>query len=207
MFDFTSFDIARYYVMNEPLPAAREGGFDYIIAGNGVFKRAQNRHLDVCIPVIPHSFPGLRSCSTYIRLRRTSRLPARLLEVALADARRTAWPGPVETMYHAHINGSRVQLSKPPQRADARNLEYQGGGEADIVMDLHSHCQMPAFFSSTDDRDEAGFRLYAVIGRIFEPRPEIAVRVGVWGSVCPVPASDIFSFVDEYGWRDVGWTR
>ena len=207
MVDISMFHIARYYVLDDPLPEAREGGFDYIVAGNGVFKRARNRHLDVCIPVIAYNFPGLRPCSTYIKLRRMSRLPARLIEIALADARRAAWPGQMETMYHVYLADDRVRLYKPPQRADARSLAYRGGGEAGIVMDLHSHCQMPAFFSSTDDRDEAGFRLYAVIGRIFDPRPEITVRVGVWGNVCPVPVAEVFSLVDEYGWRDVGWTR
>lgn len=207
MFDASIFEIARYYVKDGPIPDPREGGFDYVIAGNGVFKRARNRHLDVCIPVIAYNFPGLPPCSTYIKLRRMRRLPARLLEIALADARRAAWPGPVETMYHVHIAGDRVQLYKPPQRADARNLAYRGGGEADIVMDLHSHCQMPSFFSPTDDRDEAGFRLYAVMGRIFDARPEIAVRVGVWGNACPVPVAEVFSLGDEYGWRDVGWTH
>jgi hypothetical protein len=36
---------------------------------------------------------------------------------------------------------------------------------------------MKAFFSGTDDADEQGFRLYGVLGSIFE-RPTFMLRVG-----------------------------
>jgi PRTRC genetic system protein A len=194
--------IARYYVARpeSPAPEAQEQGFDFIWAANGVFKRARNRYLEACIPVAARMFPGLLPILPYVRLL-GERIPGRVLSIALADARKQARARPAEAMYHVHLGEGRVRLSRPRQDAGAASLTYRGGGEADVVMDIHSHCQMRAFFSLTDDRDEQGFRLYAVMGHVFNSRPQIGVRVGVWGSFWPVPVWDVFSPANE--WEDV----
>jgi len=35
-----------------------------------------------------------------------------------------------------------------------------------VILALHSHHTLPAFFSATDDADEQGLGLYAVVGRL-----------------------------------------
>jgi PRTRC genetic system protein A len=62
----------------------------------------------------------------------------------------------------------------------------------DALIEVHSHNSMPAYFSGTDNHDETGFRIYAVIGRIDSHRPEIRVRIGVYGNFIPVPAGLVF---------------
>ena len=37
---------------------------------------------------------------------------------------------------------------------------------AGVVAEFHSHGSSRAFFSATDDRDEQGFRIYGVAGRL-----------------------------------------
>jgi hypothetical protein len=67
---------------------------------------------------------------------------------------------------------------------------------------------MRPFFSRTDDRDETGFRIYAVIGDInFHSNvpPSIRVRVGVYGHFWPIPAASIFnlpSFLRDAEFRE-----
>ena len=51
---------------------------------------------------------------------------------------------------------------------------------------------MPAFFSSTDDADERGFRLYAVLGKVNTLNPEILVRIGIFGHYSLIKASSVF---------------
>ena len=51
---------------------------------------------------------------------------------------------------------------------------------------------MHAFFSSTDDADEQGFRLYVVIGNVDTDRPTLAARVGVYGHHMIIDPSVIF---------------
>ena len=63
---------------------------------------------------------------------------------------------------------------------------------ANIVVDLHSHNYMPAFFSGTDDEDDSGFRVSIVIGKVDEAEPEVLCRVGVYGYFCEVNLDDVF---------------
>lgn len=44
-----------------------------------------------------------------------------------------------------------------------------------VVVEIHSHGILPAFFSSTDDEDEKSTGIYAVVGRLDTPTPEISV--------------------------------
>jgi len=64
------------------------------------------------------------------------------------------------------------------------------------LIDLHSHALMEPFFSSTDNKDEQGFRVFAVIGKV-NGKPEILVRVGVYGNYWNIPASMIFELPEE----------
>jgi hypothetical protein len=51
---------------------------------------------------------------------------------------------------------------------------------------------MPAFFSRTDDADEQGARIYAVMGRL-DTAPEIRLRLGVYGYWHPLPLTAVFT--------------
>lgn len=51
---------------------------------------------------------------------------------------------------------------------------------------------MPAYFSQTDNADEQGARLYAVIGRL-DSEPEIRLRVGVYGYWQALPLTAVFT--------------
>ncbi len=66
-----------------------------------------------------------------------------------------------------------------------------GSSYAGALIEVHSHHGMPAFWSGTDDADEQGFRLYAVLGDIFR-RPTLRVRVGIYGQFYELPAGTIF---------------
>lgn len=60
------------------------------------------------------------------------------------------------------------------------------------VLDIHSHGTMRPFFSGTDDKDEQGFRLYMVVGRLDTLVPEVEMRVGVYGYFAPVQFEEVF---------------
>lgn len=63
-------------------------------------------------------------------------------------------------------------------------------------IDLHSHALMQPFFSRADNKDEQGFRIFTVIGKVKE-RPAIRVRVGVYGNYWNIPATMIFELPEE----------
>ena len=57
--------------------------------------------------------------------------------------------------------------------------------------DLHSHNQMPAVFSKTDDHDERPTRVYMVVGRLDRYFPEITVRISNGGHFWEIPPEEV----------------
>ncbi|MDR0863023.1 MAG: hypothetical protein LBN30_09675 [Oscillospiraceae bacterium] len=72
-------------------------------------------------------------------------------------------------------------------------------------MDVHSHNEMAAKFSKTDDNDEKATRVYAVIGRLDRFLPEISVRISNGGKYLSIEPAIVFEpLVREYPaiWHD-----
>lgn len=177
MFD----NVVGYYLYHHPpLPASDGQAYQYILAG-GVYMRAENRFFDVLLSIARCRIRGLASLQPHFRLR-VARLPGRLLAAVLADAQRMRRRdgGLNEALYHFKHDGAHVRVLKPAQRATAASVVGIESDSADVILDLHSHGNMGAFWSATDNDDEQGFRMYGVIGRLDE-RPEIRLRLGVYG--------------------------
>ncbi|MDT8307653.1 MAG: hypothetical protein RRC07_17095 [Anaerolineae bacterium] len=198
--------IVTYHIHRSgPLPISDALAYQYVLAAAGAYLRAGNRFFDVLLPISHCPIRGLAPLEPHIRLK-VPRLPGRLLDAVLLDARRTRRPdgGLNEALYHFHHDGdgARVRVVKPAQGATATCVVGVEADIANVLLDLHSHGNMGAFWSGTDDGDEQGFRVYGVIGRLDE-RPEIRLRLGVYGYWFPMPVSLLFDrmggFVDIVG--------
>lgn len=92
------------------------------------------------------------------------------------------------------------QLYQPRQNGThcavmfTRNYELEC--EQVLMMDIHSHGQTSAFFSSVDNADEKGTQLYLVIGNIGHGET-FAFRAGIAGHYVMLPVQDIFSIKEE----------
>lgn len=75
--------------------------------------------------------------------------------------------------YFMHVDEQGVSKGGAQMDRDAQ-LE----AEHVLVADIHSHNDMNAFFSGTDNRDEKEARIYGVMGRFNRPWPEISFRAG-----------------------------
>jgi PRTRC genetic system protein A len=200
MFD----NVVTYHVHRDgPLPPNDALAYQYVLAAAGVYLRAANGFFDVLLPIARCPIRGLAPLKPRFRLK-VRRLPGRLLAAVLADARRARRPdgGLNEALYHFRYGGARVRVVKPPQRASAGSVLGVESSTADVLLDLHSHGNMRAFWSATDDGDEQGFRAYGVIGRL-DREPEIRLRLGVYGYRFPLPAAALFDgaggFIDVDG--------
>lgn len=178
--------------------------YQYVVAADGLYIRADDSRLEACVKVSNALCPGAGPCAPYARLK-IDRVPGVWLLSILRSARQHM---PNEAMYQLHWGGGQHnavthtwRCSMPAQSGSPTALRFSDNGEA--VIDLHSHNSMAAFFSGTDDADEQGLRFYAVIGRIDTDTPEIRVRVGVYGHFMPVPADLLFDdlgpFVEQVG--------
>lgn len=182
----------------DPLPANDALAYQYILAGNGVFIRAETRFFEALLPIAPCTVRGLEPLQHHFRLK-VPRIPARLLDTVLTDARRARRPdggrpdsGLNEVLYQFHHHGQTVQVKKPPQRATTVSVTAAGSGDAAIICDLHSHGNMRAFWSTADDADEQSARLFAVIGKL-DTEPEVRVRVGIYGYWMALSVTAVFT--------------
>lgn len=186
----------------DPLPRPKLYG--YALAGQGVIKYAENDHFRAAIVVAPGRIAGLPDYPTGVTLHHP-RIPGYWLATVLDHARRAGAGDlilqPVEQMYHFHWLDNRWQVSVPKQDASAARVTYKGGHEQSIVLDLHSHVNMMAGYSSTDNNDEQGLRFYAVIGRIYS-RPEICLRVGVYGNWETLDPAFLFDGLGPFVWSE-----
>jgi PRTRC genetic system protein A len=164
-----------------PLWASDAQAYQYVMAGNGILLRAENRFVSAIAPVAHCQIRGLPPLERQIELK-VPRLPEQMLTAIVNNSGRMRASNGLlqETLYHVHHTGRTACVVKPRQKASSSHVVSYSGGELDIILDLHSHGRMPAFWSATDNADEVGFRFYAVIGRLDE-RPEIRLRLGVYG--------------------------
>jgi PRTRC genetic system protein A len=199
--------LLQYHVVTTPvLPPPTALGYEYLVARNGIFLRATNPSLTALIPI--HAFPtplirGLVDLQPVITLHHL-RLPVQLLETTLADARTqtNATGDLVEGLYFftSHAAGTKFSVLKPAQRAGVTHVihEHLPTAESDpVLLELHTHGTLPAFWSATDTQDEQGFRFYAVVGNLDTAYPIVRLRLGIYGYFYEVPLSVLFDIPED----------
>lgn len=196
-----------------PPPVDESLMYDYVFATDYVFARGRRPGIEVCMPVAANLAP-MRSRGTVFPYLQWGfpRVPARMLSAVIAISRAVCKPEAKEALFYFSFNPERApddprsrvlnsaegwHLEFPDQRAAAESVEPAetgtGSAKSRAVIELHSHHSMPADFSAQDDEDEGQlfFRVYAVVGTIFE-RPSIRVRVGLFGHFFEFPAAEVF---------------
>ena len=176
------------YLVNHAggLAGAHGIGFDYVLGSGGVYVQSESAHLTARVIVASCEVRGLAPVDEKVQLTHGP-IPASLFELGLRwfqDASDT------ERFFAVRWDGDRYRLVVPPQAGTGTRLAYVP--PAGVVAELHSHGGSRSFFSATDDRDEQGFRIYGVVGRLDAPRPELGLRVGVYGHFAPLDWPQVF---------------
>ncbi len=176
------------YLINYPDRLEGERGiyFNYILASNGLFIEAENKYVSARVPVAECEVRGLMSVEPQFALH-YGKIPAYFFDLALSELLKT----PNKEQYIAVIYNHGYHLIIPGQENTNLRVKYDALQLADVVMDIHSHGEGKPFFSPTDNTDEQGLRLYAVIGNLSQ-LPTVLVRVGVYGSYNYLKWSDVF---------------
>ena len=176
------------YLVNHPagLAGVQGVGFDYVLGSEGVYVQSESAHLVARVLAAPCRVRGLSPVTEKLALAHGP-IPAHLFELGLGWF--LAAPG-TERFFAVRWDGDAYRLVAPPQEGTAASLTYEP--PAGAVAEFHSHGGHGAFFSATDDRDEQGFRIYGVVGRLNTPRPELSLRVGVYGHFAPLVWPQVF---------------
>ena len=165
-------------------------GYDYVLGSGGVYVQSQSADLTARVVVAPCTVRGLAPVDEKVALAHGPIL-ARLFEKGMRWFQ--AAPD-TERLFAVRWDGRAYRLVLPAQAGSASSLTYRP--PAGVVAEFHSHGSSRAFFSATDDRDEQGFRIYGVVGRLDTPLPELRLRVGVYGHFAPVDWSQVFGGPD-----------
>ena len=176
------------YLVNHPggLAGVQGIGYDYVLGSGGLYVQSESAHLTARIRVAPCEVRGLAPVAEKVELARGP-IPAALFELGL----RWFLDDPdTERFFAIRWDGRAYRPVVPPQEGTATSLEYTP--PAGVVAEFHSHGTSRAFFSATDNKDEQGFRIYGVVGRLNKYRPELSLRVGVYGHFAPVDWSQVF---------------
>ncbi|MBI2851980.1 MAG: hypothetical protein HYX84_02585 [Chloroflexi bacterium] len=160
--------------------------YQYILAGNGLFVSADNEHLRATIIVSPARVRGLAPIKESFEML-CGKIPGRLCNLAIS-----IMAGELSRERYLAViwESGEYRLRMPAQQGVAGAVTYET--LPNTIMDIHSHHKMKAFFSSTDDRDEQGFRIYMVAGRLDTFFPEVMIRLGVYGYFMPLDVNQVF---------------
>lgn len=183
----------------QPLPPL-DAGIDWILAANGLFKRAANSALAACIQVRSWNFliPGLARLLPSIAWKHyPQRLPSQWLDMLLQEARKACEQEssitiPLEKQWFVIWRDGKIRLIAPHDQVTTPTQVRYAMPSEPILLDVHSHHTMRAYFSATDDRDDDGLSISMVVGRIFD-RPEAVARVNVFGHRQLIPLSLLFN--------------
>ena len=176
-----------YLVNQEGGPMGSNGiGFDYVLGSGGLYVQSESAHLRARVLVAPCEVRGLAPVAEKLELAHGP-IPARLFEFGLRWFRDDP---DTERFFAVGWDGRSYRLVVPPQAGDATSLAY--APPAGVVAEFHSHGGSRAFFSKTDNRDEQGFRIYGVAGRLDAYRPELCLRIGIYGYFAPVTWRQVF---------------
>lgn len=174
------------YLTNYPSGPAGEAGlyYNYILGSNGLFIEAENPLIAARIPVAECEVRGLAPVDTKISLTYGS-IPQRFFDLALD----TFLADPDKERYVAVIGSAGYHFNVPVQDRSEGGVKYEASES--VVMDIHSHAHMGAFFSGTDDNDETGLKLYVVVGKL-NAAPVVKLRIGVYGYFHDLVWKDVF---------------
>ena len=176
------------YLVNQPagLTGSQGIGYDYVLGAGGLYVQSKSAHLTARVLVAPAEVRGLAPVSEKLELA-NGPIPAHVFELGLAWM--LAAPD-TERFFAVRWDGGAYRLVVPLQEGTSASLTYQP--PTGVVAEFHSHGRHRAFFSATDDRDEQGFRVYGVVGRLDQPEPELTLRLGIYGHFAPLHWSPAF---------------
>ncbi len=187
-----------------PLPPIDASLYEYVMAGNGIFIRGARREFQAQFCVSPFVIRGLVDLETALQLN-VQRVPRDVVVGMLERARAARDPQGrrCEIVFHLECDETGTwhchvpdQIQSPTRARPTNDSPYSSYARA--CIELHSHVDMHARFSSVDDQDEQGFRIYAVLGLV-STKPMLRVRVGMYGYRQDVPAKWVFDVPPEIG--------
>jgi len=188
------------YLIQDKFSRKGERGeyYNYILAANGLFVQASNLLIDACVPIHSCEIRGLVPDKKMNESEFTE--SAGLLPWVILKHGKIPWLhlelilncfkeyGNTE-LYIAVLWAQEEQAYEiviPGQNSNCSSVQYQCLNN--VVLEIHSHPNMPAEFTSKDDDDEQGLKIYGVASVINGHIVDVKYRVGIYGYYYTLPS-------------------
>lgn len=170
--------------------------FRFVMGGNGIFKLTENAIGSFVQKV--ESIPGLPQLHDTAELK-IPKIPYDLFLQTVAFFRKIMdlhHDSEAMLQFYYDAPNKKYIVNCPKQRISGAHIDFERDQEMDskylLVMDIHSHNKMGAFFSGTDNADERETRIYGVIGNLDRVNYEYKFRVIINGAERLIQLGDIF---------------
>lgn len=158
-----------------------------VYAANGIFELVENRFLKVSTKIGEFHFPGFKKYEESLELK-IPKIPRSLIDelIALDRGVYTRSKGEFYAAICYNFVDEKYHIRIPKQEISGASVTFDKIVDSEnevMVLDHHSHNVMGAFFSGTDNNDDAMARLKisAVFGTITQQYPTINCRVIING--------------------------
>lgn len=198
--------LVSYFLKKDDfLPPIQGQLFEYVLASNGVFVRAQRPGFEASIPVTRmdpmDDIRGLKPHGLDVAL--THKVPVKILKDMLEIASTQNYgeengfvvSNALEVLFYLYLNENGWDMMMPEQEQTSFSCKPKGVYQPPL-LELHSHHGMKARFSETDNADENGLRIYSVIGDLYK-HPTILTRVSIYGHMCVIPSNYVYEMPEH----------
>lgn len=174
------------------LPAYSQKLQEYWLASNGLFVRSHRRELEVCLQIAQTQVAGLQPIEPYFRLtvpKVKSQIITDIINTATINQEQ-------EILFYLGVANNQWWFHTPLQTASSTQVASLESSLSqtytEAVVEIHSHGNLVAYPSSTDNEEERGkFRVFAIIGTL-DATPTIYTRIGLYNHFFPIDPNLIF---------------
>ena len=168
--------------MQIPITSPKDAGAEkhcFITANDGYYLKKTNKLYQSVTPI--ERIGAFEEITPAVKWM-ANKLPWSLIEKANEFFKAIYVLEEAEGIVLLTYNNDTWDIVVPQQVVSAGHVDYDSSDCKGIVGSIHSHCMMSAFFSATDDKDQAtSDGLHIVLGKIMCDIPEIVASIYVNG--------------------------
>ena len=169
--------------------------FGYVIAKGGHYLKKRTPLFEACVRVDEN--PNLEEEREFFRLT-APKIPSALFSRILAFFDAVGEEMKTEATVLLVFEDNQWDTVVPDQETTATSVRYTNTSGVRLAGSIHSHPQMSAAFSSTDEHDEAGFDgIHVVVADRGFLRPEISCAAVVSGRRIDLDPEDVIEGYDD----------
>lgn len=177
---------------------------NYVMRGDGIWEVRLNQVGIFCVKRCDAKFPGFpKETNVPFYVPRHGRIPYSLLQEIVFFFKKICDDSKDEVYMQIFWDPEEKQYYNycPIQEVSGASVDYKRDPELEsnhvLVLEIHSHNTMGAYFSSVDDNDEKGDRFYGVVGELNRVKPAMKFSYVCGGTRVIIDPADLFEEAPE----------